>query len=142
MTDDVFATAQDSAGDGENFRAADNVGLTVMFLGHEKDSFEGDFGKDTVARCSLVLVLDSDEGVKAYTDALVFGKALAPTIYRSPKPVVLGVIGKGEAKPGKSAPWVLLEPEEATIVAARKFYTDKVKESAGTYFYAPDEAPF
>ena len=141
---DPFGNPSESASSGEGFAARDFLGKHVMFLGHEKEKFDGgDFKPTDVARCQLILVLDSDEGVMSFTDALVFGAGLAPTVYRSSKPVVFGMIGQGEAKAGKSAPWTLEDADEVARAAAIKFYNEKITvSSAGAYFYSPDEAPF
>lgn len=133
------ATAQD----GDNFSPSNHLGKLVMFCGHEKKEVETSFGDATIAEVSLVAVLDGDGGVETWGDAWIFGAGLAPTIYRSPNEVVVGVIGQGEAKPGKSAPWTLQEPSEAQLTAAREWFPKFVVTSGnGVYFYRPDEAPF
>ena len=126
----------------DSFQPRDHLDKLVMFCGHTKREVSTDFGEATVADVSLIAVLDSDDGVKVYTDAWVFGQGLAPSIYRSPLEVVVGVIGQGEAKPGKSAPWKLSDPSEAQLEAARAWFPKFVVQSGSEFLYKPEEAPF
>jgi len=136
--------SQSQAGDGDQFKVADWQGRTVLFMGITKRDVETNHGAATVAEISLVCVLDSDDGVHTFTDAWVFGAALAPTLYRSPQDVIVGVLGKGTAKAGKNAPWELTDPTPDSVEAARVWYSKFIvhTEGSGEYFYKPEEAPF
>ena len=134
---DTFATGSS----GDRFVTADHEGQLVMFLGNSEERFEGEYGEQMVARSQITIVLDSPDGVEVFHDSLIFGKALAPSVYRPGKPV-LGIIGKGEAKGGGNPPWLLLEPSEVDLKTAEKFYKDNVQETNGKYRYTPDESPF
>ena len=129
---------------GDSFRASDWQGKTVMFAGIEKRNVDTAHGAATIADVSLIAVLDADEGVQIFTDCWVFGASLAPTLYKSPQDVIVGVLGKGDAKPGKNPPWTLQDPTEQNLEAARAWYGKFVKHSEGSteYFYSPDSAPF
>ena len=127
--------------DGNRFTPKEHLGKLVMFCGHDKTTIETEFGEAIVATVSLVAVLDGDE-VEIYNDAFIFGKALAPSIYRSTLDVVVGVISQGYAKAGKQAPWTLSDPTEVQLTAAREWFPKHVVESGGEYMYKPDQAPF
>ena len=68
-------------------------------------------------------ILDGDEASTTHTDVLVFGKALQGQLRGKigTGRMVLGRLGKGIAKPGMDAPWVLQEPTEADKKLARSF---------------------
>ena len=126
---------------GNRFQPRDHLGKLVMFCGHDKTTVETEYGETTVATVSLIAVLDGDE-VVTFSDTFIFGKALAPSIYRSSLDVVVGVISQGTAKAGRSAPWTLSKPTEVQLEAAREWFPKHVVESGGEYMYKPDEAPF
>ena len=129
-----------SKGGGDRFAPADHVGRLVLFCGIEKDSWTDPAGvTKAIARVALVVVMDGPNGPTPFTDVLIFGAALAPSLYRAGTPVVAGVIGQGEAKPGKSAPWILNDGDEAQLDAARAWYPKHVGDG---YVYLGDEAPF
>lgn len=55
------------------------------------------------------ILLDGQDGGEVHT-GMVFSGVLVNALRRyleSPNPLTLGVIGQGQAKPGKSAPWLL-----------------------------------
>lgn len=54
-------------------------------------------------------VLDVDDDEMSSEDALLFPKVLVGSLRSRIGQKVLGVIGQGEAKPGKNAPWVLVD---------------------------------
>ena len=128
--------------EGDRFAPRDHLGKLVMFCGHDKTTIDTEYGETTVAVVSLVAVLDGDEKVEIFNDAFIFGKALAPSIYRSDLDVVVGVISQGYAKAGKQAPWTLTEPTEVQLEAARAWFPKHVVSSGGEYLYNPQEAPF
>jgi hypothetical protein len=142
----AFGTASSTPDVGDSFRASDHQDKLVIFMGITKEETETDFGPATVAACSLIVVLDGDDGPQPFSDGWVFGKGLAPTLYRNPSDVVVGVVGKGEAKPGKNAPWKLLDPTEEQLEATRAWYLKMIVRSGSSepyeYLYKPDEAPF
>lgn len=127
----------------DRFAPADHLGSTVAFYGITKDTITTQHGDATVAHCDVAVVLDHPEGAKAYTDVLVFGAALAPSLYRAAPGPVLGIIGQGEAKPGRSAPWILEEADETRTTAANEWHKKGLVTKQGDqWVYAPDTAPF
>ena len=139
---EVTIGAGKAAVEGERFNPSDCLGRLVMFCGHQRLEVDTSFGDAIVAEVSLIVSLDGDDGVQHWADAWVFGQGLAPSIYKSPNEIVVGVIGQGEAKPGKSAPWRLEEPSEAQLEAARTWYPKFIVKSGNVYLYKPEEAPF
>ena len=143
MSETSFGKPSETVSDsGEKFNPKDHQGRVVMFCGIEKEKVETSFGAAIVAACSLILVLDDPAGTQVFTGAWVFGASLAPTLYRAKADVVVGVLGVGTAKPGKSAPWMLLDASDSQLEAARAVFMDKVERSGTEYFWAPDRAPF
>ena len=142
---DIGIPSETKIQDYDQFRAADWQEKTVLFMGITKRHVDTNHGPATIAEISLVCVLDYEDGVRTFNDVWVFGAALAPTLYGSAQDVVVGVLGKGEAKAGKTAPWVLTDPTETNLVAARSWYSKFVvhTDDSTEYFYRPeDEAPF
>lgn len=72
-----------------------------------------------------VAVLDGKDAGQTHPGTLIFQKALMGQL--RPKVgtgrMVLGRLGKGVAKPGQSAPWVLAEPTEQDKQRARDHLT-------------------
>jgi len=129
-----------SKGGGDRFTPSEHVGRLVLFAGIEKDAWTDPAGATkSIARVTLVVVMDGPDGPAAFDDVLIFGAALAPSLYRAKVPVVVGVIGQGEAKPGKSAPWILNDATEEQLGAARSWYPSHVGDG---YVYLSNEAPF
>lgn len=127
-------------GGGDRFTPSEHVGRLVLFAGIEKDTWTDPVGTTKhVARCVLVVVMDGPDGPEVFDDVMIFGAALAPALYRAKVPVVTGIIGQGEAKPGKSAPWVLNDATEEQLDAARAWYPSHVGDG---YVYLANEAPF
>ena len=66
-----------------------------------------------------------------YVAAFIFPKVLcsqlAPSVGGKP---VLGRLGRGTAKPGQSAPWMLTAPTEGDIAVAQKFDAYKATQVA------------
>ena len=132
-----------SGASGDRFVPADHLGKLVAFYGLGKDTVQTEFGEATVATVEVAVVLDADGGPEPYSDILVFGAALAPALYKKAPGPVLGVIGKGEAKPGRSAPWILLAADETQQKAANEWHKKgNVTQKDGAWVWAADEAPF
>jgi hypothetical protein len=70
-----------------------------------------------------VAVLDGKNAGEKHSGVLIFQKALMGQL--RPKVgtgrMVLGRLGRGVAKAGQSAPWVLLDPNDTDKDAARKY---------------------
>jgi hypothetical protein len=123
MADDLFSTP--SALPAGGLKIADLEGsLVIIKPGPEEVEMVTTLG-DATARPAQVLVLDGEHAdPKEWAEILLFGaglKAQAGGAVRAGKPIV-GVVGKGEAKPGKTAPWLIKDPTTAQLEVARKAY--------------------
>ncbi len=71
-----------------------------------------------------VVVLDGTGKGDTYEDTLIFPKVLRSVLGQvvgTADPVVIGRLGQGEAKPGKSAPWVLQVPTAEDFEVAKRY---------------------
>lgn len=130
MSNDPFDTP--SSGD----RIQDLEGLLLLITPLEYlTEISTTFG-DTDAVDADVVVLDAENGPVDYSSMRVFPFALVGTLKRAAKfneanpagdpatgrpKMVLGRLGKGEAKKGQSAPWVLQAPVDADKQLARDY---------------------
>lgn len=99
--------SQPSAG-GDMFSPAEHEGELLLI---EPLSFEQgittQMGTSDAVKAN-VIVLDGPTAGATFDDALIFPKVLqSQTKPKIGGGYVLGRLGKGEAKPGKSAPWML-----------------------------------
>lgn len=81
---------------------------------------ETSFGVTNAVRVD-VAVLDGDHKGETYDDTLVFPRVLQSQLAQDIGDSVLGRLGKGEAKPGKSAPWLLQAPSAADLKIGEKY---------------------
>ena len=67
----------------------------------------------------------------SYDDVRFFGSALIATLKRNIGKKVLAKMGKGEAKPGKSAPWILIDltTNEKAVAAATTYMNTRTAAS-------------
>lgn len=102
-------------------KVTDYEGCLLLFTptGTEKEVSTA-FGPADATRTDLA-VLDGNDAGEAHTGVLVFQKALQGQLRAAVGTgrMVLGRLGKGTAKPGQSAPWLLADPTEADKQAAR-----------------------
>lgn len=99
--------SQPSAG-GDLFSPAEHEGELLLI---EPTSFEQgittQMGTSDAVKANII-VLDGPNAGSTFDDALIFPKVLqSQTKPKIGGGYVLGRLGKGEAKPGKSAPWML-----------------------------------
>jgi hypothetical protein len=87
-----------------------------------------------------VVALDGTNKGTAWDDQLLFPRVLVGQLKSSVGQVVLGRIGKGAAKSGKSAPWLLEAPTADDIAVAQR-YDAHVAKSAPVAAAATDD-PF
>lgn len=109
----------DSPAESEFFAIKDHVGSLCIFGVNE---FMPDFvtsmgSRDTVK--AYIAVVDGPNKDKVYESGLLFGAKLVPQLKTKVGAVVLGTIAKGQAKPGQSAPYLLLKPTDADIAKAK-----------------------
>lgn len=94
------------------------------------------FGDSEAVRCDVhdITAQESYEGV------LWFGRALVGSLKNAVGKQLLGVMGQGTAKPGQSAPWILVDATKSPeAIAAAEAYMAKV--NAGKYAAPAAAAP-
>lgn len=128
MSDDLFNLPSESKGSGISIASLEGKLIVLLADGEERE-VETSIGT-SMAAPALVLTVDDDTTGGELQPMLVFSagiKAQLGTSRRNGKPIV-GVVGQGEAAKGKSAPWLLLDPDAKQLTAAREAYT---KATAG-----------
>jgi hypothetical protein len=97
----------DPSSGGDKLPLADLNGSLLLFTvkGVEKD-IATQFGTTDAVKAD-VAVLDGPSKAEVFEDALVFPRVLRSALAPNVGAMVLGRLGKGTAKPGQSAPWVL-----------------------------------
>ncbi len=83
-------------------------------------SMETSFGPASPVRANVVALDGANKGT-AWPDSLIFPRVLVSQLKPSVGQVVLGRLGKGSAKPGKSAPWLLEAPTAEDIAVAQRY---------------------
>lgn len=109
---------------GQSLKPADVEGHLLVV---EPAEFTADvptaFGESDAIRCTVHDVTDAT----TYEDILWFSTVLVSSLKSRIGQKVLGVMGKGVAKPGQSAPWVLVDASgEQSAVAAATAYLESL----------------
>jgi len=127
----VFAAP--AAGVGSDVRPADLEGhLPIVEPLEYVASIPTSMGDKDAVRVTIHDITDS----ATYEDVLWFPKVLVGSLKGRVGQKVLAVLGKGTAKPGQSAPWVLIDATtEADAVKAATAYLDSI---AGNQFATAD----
>lgn len=117
----MFGTPSQSA----SLPLNDLQGEALIFLPTEVvNDIETVHGKANAVRATVIIASGATAG-EVYADSLIFPKILQSAIRNdvgTGKPV-LGKLGKGQAKPGKNAPWTLEEVSDAaTLTKATEIY--------------------
>ena len=122
-----------AAGDGSDVRPADLEGHLLIVEPQEYcESIPTSMGDKDAVRVTIHDVTEST----THEDVLWFPKVLVGSLKGRIGQKVLAVLGKGTAKPGQSAPWVLIDATtEADAVKAATAYLDSI---AGNAFTAAD----
>ena len=122
-----------AAGGGSDVRPADLEGHLLIVEPQEYcESIPTSMGDKDAVR---VTIHDVTEG-ETHEDVLWFPKVLVGSLKGRIGQKVLAVLGKGTAKPGQSAPWILLDATtEAEAVKAATAYLDSI---AGNQFAAAE----
>ena len=126
-----------TSGDKIDLRAVNGSLLYITVKGVQRDIVT-DFGTTDAVSCD-VAILDGEQKGTVLEDTLIFPKVLQSQLAQSAgsaDPVVVGRLGQGLAKPGKSAPWVLNTPTEADLAIATKY------EAYAATKAAEQESPF
>ena len=123
-----------AAGGGSDVRPADLEGHLLIVEPLEYcESIPTSMGDKDAVRVTLHDVTES----ATFNDVLWFPKVLVGSLKGRIGQKVLGVLGKGTAKPGQSAPWILIDAStEADAVTAATAYLNSV---AGAQFASDPE---
>lgn len=120
--------------------------LLLLTPRSEQKAISTAFGPADAIETDLA-VLDGRHAGQAHSGVLVFQKALQGQL--RPKigtgRMVLGRLGRGVAKPGQSAPWILSEPTEQDKAQARAYLANPAPVAAPAPAAAggfTDEPPF
>lgn len=117
---------------GDRFNAAELLGALCLFYVHEiRQGIITAFG-DREAVAADIHVLDGPKQGEVLENCLIFQGALIGSLRGAAGgDPVLGRIGQGVAKPGQSAPWVLIPFTDADAVNATAYLATKFKAPAG-----------
>lgn len=120
MANDLF----DSPGSTTGIKWDDHKGQLVLIWSHEVKPFEYEGENKDVIEADVV-VLDAPGGPIEYRRCIIFPRVMQGQLRNNVgrnKPN-LGRVGKGEAKPRQTAPWVLIDPDESDKRMAVEFLT-------------------
>jgi hypothetical protein len=114
-----FATLESTgAGDGERIALRDLEGSVVVMVAEEYiAAIDTQNGTTDAVRVTIHDV----SGKRTYKDQLIFARVMVNGLKDKISVPVLGVVGKGASKAGKSAPWVLNSATEAQRTAAAEY---------------------
>ena len=111
---------------GDRVNLTELKGALLYFTVKElKTGIDTVHGVSDAVSCDIA-VLDGPLKGQVFSDALIFPVVLASQLkpaIGSGDPTVLGVLGQGAAKPGKNAPWQLIDPTPAQLDTGRKYET-------------------
>ena len=124
----VFAAP--AAGGGSDVRPADLEGHLLIVEPQEYcESIPTSMGDKDAVRVTIHDITDS----ATYEDVLWFPKVLVGSLKGRVGQKVLAVLGKGTAKPGQSAPWILVDATtDNDCVKAATAYLDSIAGQAFT----------
>ncbi len=100
------------------------LGSLLIIVAHEQiEGISTAYGSANAVKAD-VHVVDGQLAGSVYSDTLIFPKILQSSVRRQigTGTPVLGRLGKGQAKPKQSPPWVLEAPNEADVAAAMKVW--------------------
>lgn len=135
---DEFDTA------GSYVQVKDLLGELVLFTPTEYvEEVETQFGKKDGVTTDMV-VLTAQGGPAEYTDQMIFQGSLIGALKRKipTRRPLLGVIAKGEAKKGQSAPYILTAPTDEQQQMARDYLAGRKVEQALPEKPSAPEDPF
>jgi len=124
----MFA-APSTGGGGEGAKPANLEGHLLLIEPAEyKTGITTSMGDADAIACAVV---DLDTGTE-YPDTLFFGAALRASLRPQIGKKVLARMGKGTAKPGKSAPWILIDAttDPAAVAKATAYLASGVAAPA------------
>jgi hypothetical protein len=107
-----------------DFDKATHEGHLLAAVGiEEQKDVSTKFGLTDSALCRYLVCIDDGLVLKNYP---VFGAALVPRLVegQAEGEIVAGRLGRGTAKAGQSAAWLLLDPSDEDLALVRKFFDD------------------
>ena len=114
-----FASLESTgAGDGERIALRDLEGSVVVMVANEYVAAIETANGTTDA---VNVTVHDISGGRTYKDQLIFARVLVNGLKGKIGVPVLGVVGKGSAKAGKSSPWVLHSATDAQKAAAAEY---------------------
>lgn len=136
MTDNPFSTPAASSGvEWESLKDSLLI-IDVAAVEHDVPTVHGVAANVVKATISVV---DGAKAGEVMADTLIFPKVLVSSLSPRVGHKVLARLGQGEAKPGKSAPWVLTDPTDEDVAKGIAFTKANVAPSAPSA--TPSEAP-
>ena len=129
-------TFKDPSTGGDKLPLDDLKGSLLLFSVHEQmPEMQTSFGVATPIR-SDVAVLDGALKGQVFTDALIFPRVLQGNLRGAIGEMVIGRLGKGTAKLGQSAPWVLDAATDADKQVGERYLAHVAAQAVA------DEEPF
>ncbi len=127
-----------TAGGGWAVADAENHLLVIDVHSHEHD-IPTSLGDRDAIKATVHDITDHD----TFEDVLIFPKVLVGSLKSRVGQKVLGTVGKGVAKPGQNAPWVLFDAagDQASVDAATAYLTGQVAATITSPDPAPAAAP-
>ncbi len=127
-----------AAGGGWSVADAEGHLVVIDVHSHETGIVTSLGDKDAIK----ATVHDVTDG-ESYEDTLIFPKVLVGSLKGRIGQKVLGTLGKGVAKPGQNAPWVLFDAagDPAAVDQATKYLTGQVAETLTAPEPTPAPAP-
>lgn len=122
-----FAQPASSTG----FDLKENEGALLMITPTDfKEDISTSYGTSSAVEATVV-VLDGPNAGDKIDDALLFPKVLQGQLkkYIGTGQVALGRLGKGVAKPGQSAPWMLQNYTQEDVQVAQNWITQNTSDS-------------
>lgn len=122
-----FAQPASSTG----FDLNENEGALLMIKPIElKEDITTTYGTSSAVEANIV-VLDGPNVGERIDDALLFPKVLQGQLkkYIGTGQVALGRLGKGQAKPGQSAPWMLQDYTEQDAALAQDWFAKNTSDA-------------
>jgi len=114
----AFEQFDASSGGSEKVKIADLEGHTVVIVPNEYvAAIETVHGTSDAVNATIHDI----DGGKTYESQLIFNKVLVSGLKDKIGKRVLGVVGKGSAKAGRSAPWILVVANEEQTQAAAEY---------------------
>lgn len=100
--------------------------LLITPTGYE-EGISTSYGEKDAVRANVVVIDEADPAKsEEHRDVLMFqGRLIGQTKPFVGKGIVLGRLGKGEAKKGQSAPWMLLDPTDDDKTKGRAYLAAK-----------------